>query len=76
MCIRDSFRPSNLFCLRPWLEASKIIFSTLWLFNLVNILANLIGSIVVFDKFRLIFFDLTPKVPIEAALLLFNLNIW
>ena len=71
-----NFRPSNLFCLRPWLEASNITFSTFWLFNLVNIWANLIGSIVVFDKFRLTFFDLTPKVPIEATLLLFNFNIW
>ena len=37
--------------------------------------ANLIGSIVVLDKFKLIFFDLTPKVPTEATFLLFNFNI-
>ena len=43
--------------------------------NAEDISANLIGLIVVLDKFKLIFFDLTPKVPTEATFLLFNFNI-
>ena len=31
---------------------------------------------IVGDKLKLILFDLTPKVPIEATFLLFNFNIW
>ena len=37
--------------------------------------SSIIGSIVVLDKSILNFFDLTPKVPIEATFLLFKYNI-
>ena len=40
-----------------------------------NIRPNCNGSIVVFNKLKLILFDLTPKVPIEATFLLLNFQI-
>ena len=72
----ENFKPSNLCWLRPWLEASIITLLIFWDFNLNNICPNRIGSIVVFGKLDLVFFNFTPNVPIEATFILLSFNNW
>ena len=60
---------------KPWLEASNITLFNFNSLNRCNILCIFKGSIDVFFVCKFIFFDKTPKVPIDAAFILFKDNI-